>query len=252
MVNREIRMTWQPLLLTLCWLVLSLPSNESRPLQLVEEDVVTTTYPPGPPEILTDDDEDYDYSETGLNYLDEVKPDTNEISIEIDAFVSKAPPRVHDQNITEEITEYDEIINNLLEVEKTSLDLGLQLTWWQILVLTISCLLVTCLFCYFTSCCYLTLDCCSDPYWGCCTCLATWVTRVKPPPHVSIRSRSEQRDVTVNNSKYSLNENSTAPRTRTSTKSLTYSQKGSNKVHILHFRKFCNHTDVFISVCKCD
>ena len=158
-------MTWQSLFLSLCWLMLSLPSNESKPLQLVEDDLATTTYPPGPPEILSDDDdEDYDYSESDLNYLDEVKPDTNEISIEIDAFVSRPPPGVQDQNTTEEISEYDEIINNLLDVEKTSLDLGLQLTWWQILVLIISCLLVTCFFCYFTSCCYLTLHCYSDPY----------------------------------------------------------------------------------------
>jgi len=72
-------------------------------------------------------------------------------------------------------------------------------------------------------------DCCSDQYWGCCSCCIRFVTPVKPPPHVNLVSRIKTRDATVNNSKYSLNENSTAPRTRGSSKSLTNSNRGSNK-----------------------
>ena len=157
------------------------------------------------------------------------------ISVEIDTFVRKS-----NINSSDEVSKEDQIFYDLLDLTdinktdvvtmKDSEDLGLELTWWHVLILSIACLLFTCLCCYVTSCCYLTLDCCSDQYWGCCSCCVRFVKPTKPPPHVKLVSKTKTHDATVNNSKYSLNENSTAPRTRGSSKSLTNSNRGSNKV----------------------
>ena len=130
------------------------------------------------------------------------------------------------------MTEYDDIIQDLLEVKKTQAasGLGLQLTWWQILLLASACVLVTGLCCYFSSCCYFTADCCSDPYWGCCMCCRLCVGPAKPPPHLGLKTRDRGQRPSEAVSKYSLNENSGAPRTRASTKSLASITRGSNKV----------------------
>ena len=139
-------------------LLLLVPSTASSPLQLEEAD--TTTYPPGPPEILPDleayeayDYEAYDDEEAGDDDLlyDDL-PIAEDVRVEIDAFVSRSPPP-ETNNETEYddrgvmMTEYDDIIQDLLEVKKTQTasGLGLQLTWRQILV--------TGLCCYFSSCC---------------------------------------------------------------------------------------------------
>ena len=139
-------------------LLLLVTKTASSPLQLEEAD--TTTYPPGPPEILPDletyeayDYEAYDDEEAGGDDLlyDDL-PIAEDVRVEIDAFVSRSPPP-ETSNETEYddrgviMTEYDDIIQDLLEVKKTQTasGLGLQLTWRQILV--------TGLCCYFSSCC---------------------------------------------------------------------------------------------------
>ena len=78
------------------------------------------------------------------------------------------------------------------------------------LLLVVACLLVCCLCGYLTGCCFLTVSCCSDPYWCCCSCLAPCVTPLKPPPNVS-RSSLRKADTHLSTT-YSLNESSTAPR----------------------------------------
>jgi hypothetical protein len=85
----------------------------------------------------------------------------------------------------------------------------LLLAWWQLLLLALACALVCCLCAYLTGCCFLTVDCCADPYWGCCRCLRPCVRPLKPPPHVS---RGLQRKETHLSTTYSLNESATAPR----------------------------------------
>merc|ERR1711949_59499 len=67
-----------------------------------------------------------------------------------------------------------------LEVARTSL--ALELSWWQGAVVVAGCLLAAWLCCYSASCCYLTLDCCSDPYWGCCAWCRPCVRPSNPPP----------------------------------------------------------------------
>ena len=225
-----------PPLVTIVTVLLLVTGTASSPLQLQEAD--TTTYPPGPPEILSDleayDYDAYDEEEDDLLYEDIRDPN---IRVEIDAFVSRSPPA---ENSNETETEYDDIIQDLLEVKRTQVEdsggsLGLQLTWWQILILASACVLVTGLCCYFSSCCFLAADCCSDPYWGCCRGCRVMVKPLKPPPHLGLKSRGGQRldsgGQRPGESKYSLNENSTAPRTRASTRSLSVSHtRGSNKV----------------------
>ena len=216
--------------------------SASSPLTQQEDDY--TNLPPGPPEILSDL-EAYDYeayddeSEDDLDLYDDPRV-VDDIKLEIDAFVSRSPPPdTSNETETEgEMTEYDDIIQDLLEVKRTDPGLlgglGLQLTWWQILVLASACVLVTGLCCYFSSCCYLTADCCSDQYWGCCTCCRVIVKPAKPPPHLGLKPRAQRLDrgQRPGESKYSLNENSTAPRTRASTRSLTSYNRGSTKVII--------------------
>ena len=208
----------------------------SRPLQ---DDDMELNLAPGPPEIISDDDYDsgFDFSspslyEDSLNeteFLESLAPIEPAVKLNLTAFVSRKP---HVDEPAEKDGGYDDIIQDLLDLKMKPTsgdsDLGLQLTWWQILILSVGGLLVTCLCCYFTSCCYLTLDCCSDQYWGCCLCCHACVQPTKPPPHFHIVTRKPD---TITHSKYSLNENSTAPRTRGSSKSLTFS-KGSNKVSI--------------------
>ena len=227
-----------PTLVTIVTLLLLVTETASSPLQLQEAD--TTTYPPGPPEILSDleayDYEAYDEEEDGEDDLLYEDIRDRDIRVEIDAFVSRSPPA---ENSNETETEYEDIIQTLLEVKRTRGDsggLGLQLSWWQILMLASACLLVTGLCCYFSSCCFLAADCCGDPYWGCCRCCMMMVSPLKPPPHLGLKSRGQRLDSggqRPGESKYSLNENSTAPRTRASTRSLSVSHtRGSNKVRI--------------------
>ena len=228
------------LLVTIVSLLL-VPRTASSPLQLEEAD--TTTYPPGPPEILSDleayDYEAYDDEEAGGDDLLYGDPLASEnVQVEIDAFVSRSPPpdnsnETETSNGDEMETEYDDIIQDLMEVKRTDSGLGLQLTWWQILVLASACVLVTGLCCYFSSCCHFTADCCSDPYWGCCMCCRMFVGPAKPPPHLGLKPRDGDQRPSEAISKYSLNENSGAPRTRASTRSLSVSNtRGSNKVGV--------------------
>merc|ERR550539_706623 len=93
---------------------------------------------------------------------------SSEISVEIEAFVSQSPSEdvsleEREKNVTSSDSDYETILKTL-EVDN---DLSLVLTWWQAALIGLGCLLVTCLCCYITSCCYLSVDCCSDPYWGC-------------------------------------------------------------------------------------
>ena len=80
---------------------------------------------------------------------------------------------------------------------------------FQVLLLLLACLLGCCLCSYLSGCCFLTVDCCSDPYWCCCSCLQPCVSPLKPPPHLS---HSLSRKETHLSTTYSLNESSTAPR----------------------------------------
>ena len=139
------------------------------------------------------------------------------------------------------------LLNALLSVQEEVADLGLQLTWWQILLLASACVLVTGLCCYFSSCCYFTADCCSDPYWGCCMCCRMCVGPAKPPPHLGLKTRDGGQRPSEAVSKYSLNENSGAPRTRASTKSLASNTRGSNKVCV---GSMIDERSCFICLCN--
>merc|ERR1711952_540843 len=86
------------------------------------------------------------------------------------------------------VVQYEDIIQELLEVEAEAGDqevartsLALELSWWQVAVVVAGCLLAAWLCCYSASCCYLTLDCCSDPYWGCCAWCRPCVRPSRPP-----------------------------------------------------------------------
>ena len=211
----------------------------ASPLQLQEAEEGSTTYPPGPPEILAEQWDEYEYNEA---LYDEIRRNRTEepLSVEIDAFVSRAPAPAPGtgQGEEREVVEYEDIIQELLEVEAEPGDqevartsLALELSWWQVAVVVAGCLLAAWLCCYSASCCYLTLDCCSDPYWGCCAWCRPCVRPSKPPPHLGLaaprprpgpgpqlaRSRDQGVNVSTSASKYSLNENSTAPRTLAST-----------------------------------
>merc|ERR1719219_831273 len=135
-----------------------------------------------------------------------------QISVEIEAFVSQSPSEdlsqeERERNVTSSTSDYENIIKTL-ELDN---DLSLVLTWWQVAIIALGCLLVTCFLCYITSCCYLSLDCCSDPYWGCCPCCQPCVPGTRPP-HQPKEILEEQRR--PDESRYSLNENSGAPRAR--------------------------------------
>ena len=130
------------------WLGLALP-------------VQTTTFPPGPPQILAGEEEFsqmemYDDS-SDSDFLEDLRR-REKISVEIEAFVSRSPTEdvlVTENNVTRD-SDYD-LIKDLLEVDDTPPlpELGLVLTWWQWVVVVVAGLLVTCLCCYLTSCCYL-------------------------------------------------------------------------------------------------
>ena len=231
-------------LVTITFLLL-VTRTAASPVQPRETD--TTTYPPGPPEILSDleayDYEGYDDGEAGedeLLYAD--PPPPGNVRVEIDAFVSRSPPadtsNETDTEGGEMMSEYDDIIQDLLEVRRTEepgvipSGLGLQLSWWQILLLASACVLVAGLCCYFSSCCFLAADCCADPYWGCCLGCSLLVSPAKPPPHLGLAARGGGQRPGPGESKYSLNENSGAPRTRASARSLASNTRGSNKVRV--------------------
>jgi len=172
--------------------------------ELESEDVTPAL---GPPEILPEGDpvEDYHDLETGVT------------SLEITAVVSRSPiagedmEKIEEKEGNEEEQDPTEINSEdvLVEVSHGNDLPALHLDWWQLLLLLLACLLITCLCCHLTGCCFLTADCCSDPYWGCCSSLHYWVPRLKPPANAysGLRWKNAQ----LSNS-CSLNESSTAPR----------------------------------------
>jgi len=204
----------------------------------IQEDDLTTTPPPGLPEILSFNYDDYDPNADIIRYDDEEDseddPNTYEdISVEIEAVVSRPTPeeKAHtklEANTTNVLSkEVLEVPGGDPVVEELEHDVGLLLEWWHVLLLVTACMLVTCLCCYLTSCCFFTFDCCSDPYWGCCPCCFVCVKPLKPPPHVALVKKE-----TNLSTSYSLNESSTAPRrsVERSTRSLVVaSDKGSSK-----------------------
>ena len=220
--------------------LLSSPQCAARPN--IQEDSLedpTTTPPPGLPEILSFnydyetnvDINPYDDEQDSASSLDDQKT-YQDISVEIEAVVSRPPPEEKaytklEANTTNILSkEILEVPGRDPVVEEIEPDIGLMLEWWHILLLVIACLLVTCLCCYLTSCCFLTVDCCSDPYWGCCPWCFVCVKPLKPPSHVALLKK----DTNISTS-YSLNESSTAPRrsVERSTRSLIPSDKGSSK-----------------------
>jgi len=86
---------------------------------------------------------------------------------------------------------------------------SIQLSWWHLLLLVTSCILLTCLCCHLTGCCFLTADCCSDPYWGCCSSIRPCVPMLKPPANLPRGLRKKNLQISTS---CSLNESSTAPR----------------------------------------
>ena len=98
----------------------------------------------------------------------------------------------------------------------------------QVLLLLLACLLGCCLCSYLSGCCFLTVDCCSDPYWCCCSCLQPCVSPLKPPPHLS-HSLSKGKETHLSTT-YSLNESSTAPRRSIERETLsTQKERGSSR-----------------------
>ena len=85
--------------ITIVSLLLLVTRTASSPLQLEEAD--TTTYPPGPPEILPDLEayEAYDDEEA----RDDDLPIAEDVRVENDAFVHRSPPPE-----TSNETEYDD------------------------------------------------------------------------------------------------------------------------------------------------
>jgi len=173
------------------------------------------TPPPGPPEILSEgevgeqwDQEDY---EEELARLDNQLASLQ--GLEITAVVSRAPFEEWEEeegnNRTLEDVGERNIGGNPVVIESESDNSLLLLSWWQVLLLLLACLLGCCLCSYLSGCCFLTVDCCSDPYWCCCSCLQPCVSPLKPPPHLS---HSLSRKETHLSTTYSLNESSTAPR----------------------------------------
>lgn len=87
----------------------------------------------------------------------------------------------------------------------------LELLWWQLLLVVVASIFFAVLCSYFSGCCFLVLDCASDPYWGCCPCSQKCVRMMKPPPHGGSSSKASTKERKAP-SRYSLNENNTAPR----------------------------------------
>jgi len=180
------------------------------------------TPPPGPPEILPEGEvgegwgsrwqEEEELEERLEKQLEELEElEELEGELEITAVVSGSPMDLEEANSTEVWREEGGLVVEVrgpvvVGEETTPL---LLLSWWQVLLLVLSCLLGCCLCSYLSGCCFLTVDCCSDPYWCCCSCLHPCVSPLKPPPHVShtLTRRAAHLSTT-----YSLNESSTAPR----------------------------------------
>ena len=71
--------------------------------------------------------------------------------------------------------------------------LGLVLTWWQILLIVLSCIMIISLCCYFTNCCYIISDCCGDRFWCCCPCCRSFADRIRPVGVSKSRLRKDSR-----------------------------------------------------------
>jgi len=172
------------------------------------------TPPPGPPEILSEGEVGEQWEQEDWEAEEELTRLENQLAslpgLEITAVVSRAPFEEWEEGegnrTLEDVGERN--IGNPVVVESDSTSL-LLLTWWQVLLLLLACLLGCCLCSYLSGCCFLTVDCCSDPYWCCCSCLQPCVSPLKPPPHLS---HSLSRKETHLSTTYSLNESSTAPR----------------------------------------
>jgi len=170
------------------------------------------TPPPGPPEILSEGEVGEHWEQEDWEAEEELARLENQLAsmpgLEITAVVSRAPFEEWEEegNRTWEDVGERNIGVEPVVVDSTSL---LLLSWWQVLLLLLACLLGCCLCSYLSGCCFLTVDCCSDPYWCCCSCLQPCVSPLKPPPHLS---HSLSRKETHLSTTYSLNESSTAPR----------------------------------------
>ena len=127
--------------LAVCSLSVCLALAGGGPIFLSEEeDVITTTFPPGPPQILADEAgdlagmemEDYeDLEDFRLRHR-------GQISVEIEAFVSQSPSEDLSQeegerNVTSSPTDYENIIKTL----ELDTDLSLVLTWWQVALIAL-------------------------------------------------------------------------------------------------------------------
>ena len=119
--------------------LLCLASARGAPILLTDEDdVITTTFPPGPPQILSDDAGELEEMEMeDYDDLEDFRIRQNEeISVEIEAFVSQSPSEEvsleeRERNVTSRDSDYEEILKTLeVEVEMKK-DLSLVLTWWQ-------------------------------------------------------------------------------------------------------------------------
>merc|ERR1719507_1020704 len=184
-----------------------------------------STPPPGPPEILSEGEGGgHQWEQEDWEAEEELARLENELAslpgLEITAVVSRSPFEEWEEegnNTLEDVGERKVAFGNngnagkdgnplVVESDSTSL---LLLSWWQVLLLLLACLLGCCLCSYLSGCCFLTVDCCSDPYWCCCSCLQPCVSPLKPPPHLS---HSLSRKETHLSTTYSLNESSTAPR----------------------------------------
>ena len=106
-----------------------------------DEEVLTTTFPPGPPQILGD--EAGDLQEMEMEDYEDLEDfrirQSGEISVEIEAFVSQSPTEdlsqeEREKNGTSSDSDYENILKTL-EVEKT--DLSLVLTWWQVAIIAL-------------------------------------------------------------------------------------------------------------------
>jgi len=158
--------------------------------------------PTGPPVILSEGDlgEDYPGHEEMLDLLDEER--LSPPILEITAVISRSPIGSIPGGMKEEqaVTSIPDTVS-----VHTPTSPSIQLSWWHLLLLVSSCILLTCLCSHLTGCCFVTADCCSDSYWGCCSSIRPCVPRLKPP--VSLKKKNLQISTSC-----SLNESSTAPR----------------------------------------
>ena len=111
-----------------------LASGDGAPIILEDEEIITTTFPPGPPQILSDEAGDLQGME--MEDYDDMEDfrirQSSEISVEIEAFVSQSPSEdvsleEREKNVTISDSDYETILKTL-EVDN---DLSLVLTWWQ-------------------------------------------------------------------------------------------------------------------------